>query len=217
MAVDESLSNDELRPALERAARGDPAAWQDLLGRFHARLRRMVAVRLDPLLHQRVDPSDVLQEAYLDAFEQLPGFLSEAKYPFFLWLRLVAGHRLSKLHRYHLGTQMRDAARDVSIFRGAMPEASSVVLASQLLGKSEAPADELDRAERHARLHEALNELDPLDREALCLRHFEQLSATEAAEVLGISKAAAGKRYIRALERLRRAMADGPGGLDGLA
>lgn len=210
---DESVP--DLLPWLERASAGDAAVWRDLVTRYHDRLRRMVAVRLDSHLQGRIDPSDVLQDAYLDAFEQLSDYLRELKIPFFLWLRLVTGHRLAKLHRYHLGTQMRDAAREVSIFHGALPEASSAVLAAHLLGHGESPSEEASRAERRARLHAAINRLEPLDREVLSLRHFEQLTTAEVATVLGINKAAAGKRYVRALSRLRYVLVGEPEGLEG--
>ena len=66
------------------------------------------------------------------------------------------------------------------------------------------------------RLQEALNTLDPVDREVLALRHFEQLTAAETARVLSISEEAAAKRYIRALKRLKQILARMPGGLEGL-
>lgn len=198
--------DEELRAWLARAASGDTPAWRELLGRFHSRLRRMVAIRMDPLLQGRCDPSDVLQEAYLEAFELLPGWLGEPKIPFFLWLRLVTGHRLAKLHRYHLGAQMRDAAREVSIFHGALPEASSAALAARLMGRGDSPSDEVARGERRRQVQDALNSLDPLDREVLSLRHFEQLTTAEVAQVLSITKAAAGKRYVRAIARLKQVM-----------
>src|SRR5205085_4413015 len=114
----------------------------------------------------------------------------------------LAGNRLNKLHRRHLGTSKRDARREVSL-EAAMPEASSVVLAAHLMGHEDRPSDAAHRADLQASLAEALDQLDPLDREALVLRHFEQLSSAEVGQVLGITEAAAGKRYLRALERLR--------------
>jgi RNA polymerase sigma-70 factor (ECF subfamily) len=123
---------------------------------------------------------------------------------------------LLKLHRQHLGTQMRDAGREVSLFREALPAASSAALAAQLLGKHTSPTQAVVRAERMLRLQEAINTLDPIDREILSLRHFEELSRSEAAQVLGIEEAAAAKRYVRALKRLKDVLADMPGGLEGL-
>src|SRR5262245_51011719 len=124
---------------LARATAGDPTAWPELFGRFQPRLRRMVALRLDPHLQGRVDPSDVLQEAYLDAAAQLPKYLEQPKLPFFLWLRLVTGARLTKLHRFHLGTQGRDARRELSLNAAHVPQASSAVLANRLAGDDTRP------------------------------------------------------------------------------
>jgi RNA polymerase sigma-70 factor, ECF subfamily len=199
---------------LDQAAGGDAAGWDALVRRFHDRLRRMVMVRLDPRLQGRFDPSDVLQEMYLDALCRLPEYLREPKLPFFLWIRYLTGHHLGRIHRDHLGRQMRDAGREVSLYHGAMPEASSAALAAQLLGKESRPSELAQRAERVLRLQEALNRMDPIDREVLALRHFEHLTRAESAQVLKLSEAAAAKRYLRALERLREILALLPGGLE---
>ena len=173
-------------------------------------------LRLDPRLRARVDADDVVQEACLEAVARLDEYLREPRLPFFLWLRLVVGERLMKLHRHHLGTQMRDVGREVSLFRGALPAASSAALAAQLLGKDTSPTQAVVRAERVLRLQEALNTLDPMDREILSLRHFEELTAAEAAGVLGIEESAAAKRYFRALKRLKEILAVMPGGQEGI-
>jgi RNA polymerase sigma-70 factor (ECF subfamily) len=201
------------RHRIERAAGGDQDAWRSLVERSQDRLRRLVVLRLDPRLQGRLDPSDVLQEIYLQAARQLAEYLRNPVLPFFLWLRQLAGHRLFKLHRYHLGAQVRDANREVSLYRGGLPEASSAALAAQLLGRECRPSEAALRAELKLRLQEALNVMDPLDREALVLRHFEQLTTAEVARVLDISKAAAGKRYLRAVLRLKDILAQMPGGL----
>src|SRR5271163_4947587 len=171
---------------LERARAGDKEALNELFARHRARLRRMVDLRLDRRLQARIDASDVIQEAYVEVVTRLNEYLSEPSYPLFLWLRLIVGERLLKLHRHHLGTQMRDAGREVSLYRGALPEASSAALAAQLLGKHTSPTQAVLRAERVMRLQEALNTLDPLDREVLSLRHFEQLTIAETALALDI-------------------------------
>src|SRR5262245_10506199 len=117
---------------LERAAAGDSDGWRELLARNHDRLRRMVALRLDPRLQGRVDPSDVLQDVYIDAAGHLAEYVQNPSMPFYLWLRLMAGSRLTKVHIRHLGRQRRDAGREVSLDRGAFPAASSAALAAQL-------------------------------------------------------------------------------------
>jgi len=200
---------------IERARAGDRAALNALLARHRDRLRRMVEIRLDTRLQARLDASDVVQDAYVDVAGRLDEYLRDPKLPLFLWLRLVVGERLLRLHRYHLGAQMRDAGREVALFRGALPAASSAALAAQLLGRFTSPTQAVVRAERILRVQEALNTLDPIDREVLSLRHFEELTAAEAAQVLGIAESAAAKRYFRALKRLKEVLAAMPGGPEG--
>jgi RNA polymerase sigma-70 factor (ECF subfamily) len=197
---------------IERARAGDEAAVNKLFARHRGRLRRMVDLRLDRRLQGRVDASDVVQDGFVDALAKLPDYLAEPKLPLFLWLRLVVGERLLKIHRTHLGTQMRDASLEVSLYRDALPTASSAALAAQLLGKHTSPTEAAVRAERMLRVQEAVNALDPLDREIIALRNFEELSRSEAARALGIEEAAAAKRYVRAIKRLKDALGTMPGG-----
>ena len=192
--------NDE---RLRRAAQGDAESWQALVGESRERLRRMVAFRLDQRLQGRIDPSDVLQDAYIEAWQDLGMYLRQPAMPFFLWLRGIAGNKLRELHRHHLGTQMRDPRREVSIYDGALPETTTTAIAAELLGNLTRASEEAIRVEIRYRLQEALNSMDALDREVLALRHFEQLSPAETAQVLGIKEKAAGMRYVRALRRLK--------------
>src|SRR3954453_2470394 len=201
---------------LDRLRAGDPAAVEDLFARHRDRLRRMVDMRLDRRLQGRIDASDVIQEAHLEVAGGRADYLKDPRLPPFLWLRLVVGERLAKLHRTHLGAQMRDAGREVSLFREALPAASSAALAAHLLGKHTSPTQAAVRAERLLRVQEALNTLDPIDREVLTLRHFEELTAAETAQVLGVTESAAAKRYFRALRRLKDTLAALPGGAEGI-
>ncbi len=196
---------------IDRAGGGDSAALAELFGRYRKRLRAMVRLRLDRRLQGRVDPSDVLQEAYLDVAQQLSSYQAKPEMPFYLWLRLTTGQRLMRLHRQHLGAAVRDAGREVSLHRGALPQASSVSLAAQLLGKMTSASKAVERAEIQLQLQAALNGMDEMDREIIALRHFEELSNAEAAQVLGLEPSAASKRYIRALKRLQEILKSIPG------
>jgi RNA polymerase sigma-70 factor (ECF subfamily) len=211
----ENNSADSVR-LLERARAGDPDARNAIFARHRQRLCRMVEMRLDQRLQARLDASDVIQDAYLEVMTRLDAYLRDPKLPLFLWLRLVVGEQLIRLHRHHLGTQKRDAALEVSLYRGALPAASSAALAAQLLGQHTSPTQAAVRAERLLRLQGALNSLDPMDREVLSLRHFEELNRAETAQALGIAEGAAAKRYLRALKRLKEALANLPGGVEGL-
>lgn len=194
-----------------RLRAGDPAAAGELFAACRDRLKRMVRLRLDRRIQGRLDASDVLQEAFLDVQKKAADFAAKPDMPAYLWLRLVTTERLLILHRHHLGTQMRDAAQEVSLCAGGSPAASTHSLANLLLGRLTSPTQAAIRAERQLRLQEALNGMDPLDREILALRHFEELSNSEAAAVLGLSKTAASNRYIRALKRLKEILAALPG------
>jgi RNA polymerase sigma-70 factor, ECF subfamily len=211
MTSDPSETDDLLR----RASEGDEAALAEVFSRYRKRLRQMVRLRLDRRLQGRVDPSDVLQEAYLDLAQQFRSFVERRDtMPFFLWLRLLTGQRLMRVHRRHLAASMRDAGRDVSLYRGAMPQASSESLAARLLGRLTSASEVAVRAERQLKLQQALNGMDQIDREVIALRHFEELSNSETAQVLGLSKAAASNRYVRAMTRLQAVLEHIPGLLD---
>jgi RNA polymerase sigma-70 factor, ECF subfamily len=201
----------EISELLQQAVGGSEQACRELFSRYHDRLKRMVHLRLSRRLQGRIDEEDVLQEAYLDAGRKLSEYAADPKLPFFLWLRHLAGLKLAEFHRRHLGAQLRDADREVTLHRGALPEADSMSLAAQLLGSITSPSQAAIRAEVRLRVQEVLNSMDPVDREVLALKHFEQLSTSEIAEVLGLSKAGAGHRYLRAIKRLREILSTIPG------
>jgi RNA polymerase sigma-70 factor, ECF subfamily len=205
---DESKRQEEL---LARAAGGDADAVNDLVAMHRERLKRMVHLRLNRRLQGRVDDEDVLQEAHLDIARRLGEFLENPNVPFFLWLRHITLLKLAEVHRRHLGTQLRDADREVTLHRGGLPLADSVSLAAQLLGTMTSPSQAAIKAETRLLVQEALNGMDPIDREVLALKHFEQLTTMEIAQVLGLSKAGAGSRYLRAIKRLREILESIPG------
>ena len=199
----------EIAELLSKVRAGDQQALAELYDRHRDKLRRMVQLRLDHRLAGRVSASDVLQEAYIDAVKRIDHYFAKPDQSFFGWLRLVVGQRLADVHREHLA-QKRDAGQEVPINRGA-PGADSACLAACLLGDGTSPSHAAARTESFGRLEEALNQMDPLDREVLALRHFEELSNAETAAILGIQPAAASKRYVRALARLKQILETIPG------
>jgi RNA polymerase sigma-70 factor (ECF subfamily) len=197
----------EIVSLVERLRGGDQSALAELFDRHRDRLRRMVEVRLDHRLAGRVSASDVLQEAYIDALKRVEHYFSKPDQPFFGWLRLVVGQRLADLHREHLAGK-RNVSRDVGLHGVG---ADSANLAACLIGRLSSPSHAAQRHETIVQLEEALNQLDSLDREVLALRHFEELSNSDTALLLGIQPAAASKRYVRALARLRQILEELPG------
>jgi RNA polymerase sigma-70 factor, ECF subfamily len=199
---------------LDRAAAESPAAWGALLTAHEQRLARMVAFRMDPRLRGRVDAADVVQDAFAEAAAHRGDYFRVSPtVPLFLWLRGVVGNKLLEVHRHHLGTRMRDARRELAPEPPAGPGDTSAALCAHLTGHLTRPSLAAVRAEVRARLAGALDAMEPTDREVLALRHFEQLSNAEAAQVLGIQERAAAKRYLRALGRLKELLSEMPGGL----
>jgi RNA polymerase sigma-70 factor (ECF subfamily) len=198
-----TADNDPSEAKVSRALDGDRAALAELFERHRLRLRQMIGLRLDIRIRGRVDPSDVLQEVYIDVQRRFPEYAADQKVPLFLWMRQIVGQRLIDTHREHLGAQMRDARLEISLNAGAFPQATSESLAARLLGKYTTASRALERAENQRLVHEALNALEPIDREILAMRHFEMLSNAECAQTLGITKTTASNRYIRALKRVK--------------
>src|ERR1700722_7057869 len=193
---------------------GHEDALAVLVDRHRDRLERMVRLRMDRRLQGRVDPADVVQDAYLAVRGKFPQYSADSQLPFFLWLRLEVGQKLVEVHRFHLGTKMRDAGQEVSLHGGPLPQVTSLSLAEQLLGKLTSASRAAMRVELKLRVQEAINTMDPHDREVLILRHFEELSNAEAAQVLGIKPSAAVNRYVRALKRLKDVFQGMPGGIE---
>ena len=174
----------------------------------------MVRLRLSRRLQGRIDETDVVQEAFVEASRKIGQYLANPQAPFFLWLRQLTLLKLAELHRRHLGTEMRSCDREVSIYSGALPEASSASLAAQLMGTLTSPSQAAIRVEKQMRVQEALDGMDAIDRDILALRHLEQLTNLEAAHLLGLSPSGATARHVRALKRLRAIIDSSPGVFD---
>ena len=205
---------------LHHAAGGNVDAWGALLVLHQERLKSILAFRLDPRLRGRIDAADVMQDAFNAATARREEFFQQSAQPLFLWLRWMVGNTLLELHRHHLGVQMRDARREVSSGRCSSRhdnhDTTRSALVAQVTSGATGPSTAAGRAELHARLIAALDSMDATDREVLAIRHYEQLTNAEAAQVLGIQERAAAKRYTRALERLRDILSDTLGSLTDL-
>jgi RNA polymerase sigma-70 factor (ECF subfamily) len=189
---------------LEQARAGDRQAVDRLFARHQAGLRQFVELRLDPRIRARVDPSDVVQEAQLEALRRLEDYLQRRPMPFRVWLRKTAYERLLMARRQHLGAARRAVGREVPL-----PDRSSLLLARRFLPAGSTPSQQLQRRELVRRVRQALAQLPDADREILLMRDFEELSYQEAGFILGIEPAAARKRYGRALLRLHKLLSEG--------
>ncbi len=197
----------ETDDAVAAMRHGSADALAIIFSRYRERLRQIVRFRLDYRIVARVSDSDVLQESYIAAVKRLDQFTQQTDMPPFLWLRLIVSQQLIDVHRQHLGAEMRDVRREVSLLPGGCSPHTSLAIAAQLAGPATAISEVLARAELIEKLQRTLNEMDALDREVIALRHFEELNNIESAKVLGIEAAAASKRYVRAMARLAKLIA----------
>jgi RNA polymerase sigma-70 factor (ECF subfamily) len=202
------MSQDSDSEQILRAAQsGDGQAIDALFQRHRARLRRMIELRLNRKLWGRVDPSDIVQDAMLQAAKRIDEYVRDPGIPAYLWLRTLAQQQLLATHRFHLGTGKRDAAMEVTVGADNLG-ASSASLASIAVADVTSPSNAAAKAEQVVLLEALIDSMAPMDREILALRHFEQMSNSEAARVLGIGETAAAQRFLRALQRMRERMVE---------
>jgi RNA polymerase sigma-70 factor (ECF subfamily) len=179
------------------------------------RLRQMLQFRMDPRLRIRTDLSDVLQEAYIEAYTRLDHYAKLPEMSFYLWLRQVTMQRMIDLHRRHLMAAKRDVRQEVPLGMEGYNASTSAAIARHFIDAIVSPSQLAVRQEMLAQLETTLESMDDIDREVLALRHFEELGNGEVAELLGISEAAASNRYVRALSRLRKLLEQIPDFFDG--
>ncbi|MEX0687071.1 MAG: sigma-70 family RNA polymerase sigma factor [Pirellulales bacterium] len=194
---------------LERVRQGDGDAINGLLERHRAAIRRMIDQRMDRVVQRRVDASDIVQDVLVEANRRLKDYLANPTMPFRLWLRHMARDRLIDAHRRHRVASTRSIDREVPLVTGGDSDRSGADLAGQLADRELTPAAAATWHELERRFADAVEQLEEADRQIVLLRHFEHLSTAEAAEVLGLSKPAAGMRYLRAMRRLRGLLGSG--------
>ncbi|MFM8892880.1 MAG: sigma-70 family RNA polymerase sigma factor [Planctomycetia bacterium] len=200
---------------LARARDGDALAINGLLERHRAAIRRLIDRRMDRLVQRRVDASDIVQDVLIEANRRLGDYLANPTMPFQLWLRHMARDRLIDAHRRHRVAANRSLDREVPLVTAAGPDHSRADLMVQVADRDLTPAAAATWRELQHRFAAAVERLDEDDRRIVLLRHFEHLSTAEAAEALGLSKPAAGMRYLRAMRRLRILLDGQAGPADG--
>jgi RNA polymerase sigma-70 factor, ECF subfamily len=198
-----ACNNEETQALLAEARRGDATAISQLMERHRAALRRMIDLRMDRAIGRRIDASDIVQDVLLDAHRRLEEYLAHPSMPFHLWLRQMARDRLIDAHRRHRVAARRSIDREQPLVAPAMLDHSTLDLAAEIADPELTPAAAATWHELQTRFQNALELMDEQDREVVLLRHFEQLSNSEVAQILGLSEPAAGMRYLRAMRRLR--------------
>jgi RNA polymerase sigma-70 factor, ECF subfamily len=201
---------DKTKDMLDAAKTGEAAAVDHLLAEFREPLRRVIDLRLDPVLARRVDASDIVQDVLLEANRRLVEYLRAPGMPFHLWLRHLAQDHMIDAHRRHRQAQRRSIDREQPMNRPAWADESSIHLAAQLVDSERTPASAAIHQELQRRLEAAMVELGDDDRDIILMRHYEQLSNQDVAAALELTEAAASMRYLRALRKLRAILSPDP-------
>ena len=182
---------------------GDDDATNRLLERHREALRRMADMRLDPKIRQRVDASDIIQDVMIEASRRLPTYLENPVMPFHLWLRQITQDRLIDAHRRHRVSKKRSVDVEQAPVVASNLDYSSIQFGPQIVDAELTPAAAAIGKEMQKLFEEAVEEMDEIDQEIIAMRHFEQLTNQEVANVLQLSEPAASMRYLRAMRRLK--------------
>lgn len=193
---------EQTRELLQGAIAEDPQAVNRLMNRHRDAVRDMIAMRMDRRMQGRVDASDIVQDVLIEASGRLKDYLRDPAMPFHLWLRQIAKDRMIDLHRRH-HAQRRNVDREQGLAVPGGDARSSFDLGARLQDAGITPAAAAMKHELEQRFWLAVDELDELDREMILMRHAEHLGNGEVAVALGLSPAAAGMRYLRAIRKLR--------------
>lgn len=201
-----TVGGDSLSPAtlvlLDQVRHGDPSAVNRLLERHREAIKRMIGQRMDRVVQRRVDASDIVQDVLVEANRRLGDYLANPTMPFRLWLRHMVRDRVIDAHRRHRVASSRSLDREVPL-GGDGESASLAGPVDRLEDRELTPQAAATWHELERRFAAAVDRLEDDDRQIVLLRHFEHLSTAEAAGVLGLTKPAAGMRYLRAMRRLR--------------
>lgn len=174
--------------------------------KYRSQLERMIEFRMDPRIRSRIDAHDVLQESFLEIKNRYRDFIVNPGVSLFVWIRKITYQVLIDSQRRHF-RQKRGVQNEIPMgqFVGDISDASQL-MARELIGQLTSPSQAAIKAEELEQMHAALESMNETDREILALRHFEQLSNADVAQIIGIKPAAASNRYVRAVTKLGEIM-----------
>jgi RNA polymerase sigma-70 factor (ECF subfamily) len=203
-----AMSPQDTDALLQGVSQGDRAAQERLWKQHRDRLRRMVRARIDPFLAACVDPSDVVQDALLDAAHKFPAYLQARPLPFYPWLRCLTLERMVRLRRHHQAHKRNPGGE-----RGMSPlrDGSTIRLADVLAAKTTTIGGSLMRAELRRKLENALEGMSDRYREVLTMHDLEEFSFREIGEATGVAEGTIKVRHFRALQQITKHLENDPG------
>jgi RNA polymerase sigma-70 factor (ECF subfamily) len=172
--------------AIARAQAGDADGFRTLVER-HSRSVFRLAYRMTG---NQQDAEDVVQETFLRAFRQLPGF--ESRCAFSSWIyRIAANYALDLIRSRRRRQTASEPERDpLTTIPAGDPQPDRLVFSGEV----------------RRRVEQAMSLLTDQERAAFVLRHYEGLSTDEVGETLGINPGAAKHAVFRAVQKLRRSL-----------
>jgi RNA polymerase sigma-70 factor (ECF subfamily) len=191
-------TSDEL---LSQARGGDVAVLNHLLGLYRNYLCLLARTQIDSYLQVRLDPSDLVQETLVNAYQAFGDFQGHTEQELIAWLRKILVRRLTDEIRRHR-TQKRDLAREVPLHIAV--ERTSDAVDASLLATHTSPSGQAARREHAVLLADALARLPDDYREVIILRDLQGTSFGEIGERMDRSAIAARTLWARALEKLRK-------------
>lgn len=187
------------------SARNDPAALGRLLEQFRNYLRLLARIEIGKRLQGKVDASDVVQEAFLDAHRYFPAFRGGSEAQFTAWLREILAGTLANQVRRYFGTQARDPRLEVGL--RADLDQSTAGMGAIPVDPQTSPSQRAARAEQSLLVADAIGRLPDDYQSVIVLRHLEGLTFPQVAERMGKTVDSVEKLWVRALAQLKKAMA----------
>jgi len=174
----------------------------DYLSKYHAWLRLMARLQLDPRWGRKFDASDVAQQTLLEAWKAESQFRGTSEPERIAWLRTILGRVISREVRHYAGTLKRDPSRELDL--AASLDRSSIMLAGLLVDNAASPSVDADNREQQMIIAEVLESLPEEYREVIVLRNLKGLSHADVALQLNRTESGVRMLWLRALKHLRK-------------
>lgn len=201
---------------MAKARAGEAEALGELCALYRNYLRMVVRTGLGPRLRERVELSDVVQDALVEVVRQFPQFTGQSEAALVGWLRRLVGQKLADLGRYHSRAKRSLGGPDVPLEAAVNSPGGSgpgaVRLLDMLALSQTSPSEAASRRELIVLLADALADLAEPEAEVLWLYHAEGLSFEAVGDRLGLSRKSVRGVWARGLKSLKRTLEGPPGG-----
>jgi RNA polymerase sigma-70 factor (ECF subfamily) len=202
---------------MAKARAGETEALGELCALYRNYLRMVVRTGLGPRLRERVELSDVVQEALVEVVRQFPQFTGQNEASLVGWLRRLVGQKLADLGRYHSRAKRSAGVTDLALdapYEGSGSDHGQGAgrLLDMLALSQTSPSEAASRRELIVLLADALADLPEPEAEVIWLYHADGLSFEAIGDRLGLSRKSIRGVWARGLKVLKRSLEGPPGG-----